>query len=127
MDIILFFFVIPLAVIIFSVALQKLLRSPILVAAVIFAIALIIAFTVFGGSTTSIIAAIIYGILAFIVAWITSIVCSIIRRLCGNDCDRDFDNDNDDNDNNTGAVNLPNTRACRICRCQRNILRNFRR
>lgn len=111
----LLFFVLPLSVIIFSIALEKILNNPILVSAIIFAISLIVAFAIFAGSSTSIIVAIIYGLLALATALITSLVDRFFDNRCGNNNDND-DNDNDDDD-------LPNTRACRICRCQKRICR----
>lgn len=118
MNLLLIFFVLPLAVIIFSIALEIILNRPVLVSAVIFAIFLIVAFIAFGGSATAIIAAIIYAILALIVAFITNIISDFIDRNCNNSCKCHDNNDDDDDD-------FPNTRACRICRCQRNILRGI--
>ena len=113
----LFFFVLPLAVIIFSIALEIILDRPLLVSAIIFVVFLIIAFVVFGGSATAIIAAIIYAILALLVAFLTNIISDFIDRNCNNRCNCHNDDDDDDD--------FPNTRACRICRCQRNILRGI--
>ena len=109
MDPILVFLIFPIAVIIFSIALEKLLNSPILVAAIIFIIGLIIALTVFGGSANAIIAAFVYAIIAYITALITN----FINRL--------FNNNNNNNNNNN-----PNTRACRICCCQRRLANRIR-
>ena len=67
MDPILVFLIFPIAVIIFSIALEKLLNSPILVAAIIFIIGLIIALTVFGGSANAIIAVTIITIITIII------------------------------------------------------------
>lgn len=92
MNLILIFVVLPLATIIFSIALQRLLKCPILVAAIVFAVFLILAYTVFG--TGFIIAAIVYAILAFITAFLTCLICRIIRRLRELE---DRDSDNDDN------------------------------
>ena len=98
MDLILIFVVLPLATIIFSIALQRLLKCPILVAAVVFAIFLILTYTILG--TDFIIFAIIYAILAFITAFLVNFFCKILRRLRGleernSDCDCNRDNDND--------------------------------
>lgn len=98
MDLILIFVVLPLATIIFSIALQRLLKCPILVAAVVFAIFLILTYTVFG--TDFIIFAIVFGILAFITAFLVSLFCRLIRRLGGlegreSDCDCDCDDDDE--------------------------------
>ena len=96
MDPILIFVVLPLATIIFSIALQRLLKCPVLVATIVFAVFLILAYTVFG--TGFIIAAIVYAILAFITAFLVCIICRIIRRLRELE-DRYSDNDCDDNHN----------------------------
>lgn len=77
--IILFFVVLPLATILISIVLQKLLKSPILVAILIFAIYLILAFTVF--TAEFLINAIIYTILAFLTAVIAKIICCLIKKL----------------------------------------------
>ena len=124
MDTLLVFIVLPLATFIFSIALRKILKTPLLVSAIGYSVFLIIAFVAFQVDTASIVAAIIYAVIALITALIVNIICSIIDRLCNNRCNNNNNNDSANegiNDNN----NWPNTRACRICRCQRNILRNF--
>ena len=75
MNDLLIFFALPLAVIIISAVLQKLLHSPITVAALIFAIFLVITFAVF--DETFLIATLAYTILAFITA-------SLVRLFCRN-------------------------------------------
>ena len=75
----LIFFAIPIAVIIVSIALQKIFKCPFLVAAIIFAIFLVITFIV--GNLIFLVATIAYTILAFITAVITKISCRIIREL----------------------------------------------
>ena len=113
MNNLLIFFAIPVAVIIFSIVLQKLLKCPILVASTIFAILLLIAFTNF--TTTFLVAVIIYTILSFIVAYLTMIIQKILRNLqnhnmCGC-CQRNLDNmvnietlgNNSNNDLNNGC------------------------
>lgn len=84
MNILLIFFAIPFVVIVISIALQKILKCPILVAAIIFSISLLIAIIL--SSTTLIIASIFYGILSFIVAFIVCIINRIIRNInrCNN-------------------------------------------
>lgn len=76
---VLFFIVLPLATILIAIVLQKLLRSPILVALLVFAVYLILAFTVF--ESDFLINAIIYTIIAFITAIIFRLICCLIRRL----------------------------------------------
>ena len=78
MNLILFIFIFPIAVIIFSIALQKILKNPFLVSAIILAVFLIITFTVYG--VGFLIAAFIYAIIALITAYIVSIFCRISNR-----------------------------------------------
>ena len=84
----LIFFAIPIAVIIVSIALQKIFKCPFLVAAIIFAIFLVVTFIV--GNLIFLVATIAYTILAFITAVITKIICRILRELDRRD-DRDDD------------------------------------
>lgn len=92
MNILLIFFAIPLAVIIFSIALQKIFKCPFIVAGIIFAIFLIITFIV--NQLIFLVATIIYTIIALITAFIVKIICRILeernecRRRCDCDCDR---------------------------------------
>lgn len=77
------FFALPLATILLAIVLQKILRSPILVAITFFAIYLIVAFVAFSDTLAeAIIAAIIYTIIAYITAYIALIICGIKRRFC---------------------------------------------
>lgn len=99
MNLILIFVVLPLVTIIFSIALERLLKCPILVAAIIFAIFLILTYTVF--STDFLIFAIVFAILAFITAFLSKLFCKIIRRIRklerrNSECDCDCDDDNED-------------------------------
>lgn len=112
MDPVLVFLIFPIAVIIFSIALEKLLNSPVLVSAIIFIIGLIIALVFFSGNTNAIIAALVYAIIAFITALITSFILNFF--------------DNNDNNNNNSGNRFPNTRACRICCCQRRLYNRIR-
>lgn len=83
MTILFIFFALPLATIIISIALQKILKNPCLVAAIIFSIFLIVTFAI--GIIEFIIAAIIYAIISYITAVITCIVNRFIRRNTDND------------------------------------------
>ena len=74
---VLFFIVLPLATILISIVLQKLLRNPILVALLVFAVYLILAFTVF--TADFLINAIIYTIIAFITAVIVRIIMEYVQ------------------------------------------------
>ena len=105
---ILFFVIFPIAVILISIVLQKLLKSPLLVAILIFDIFLILAYTVF--TPEFLLNAIIYAIIAFITAAIFKLICCLRRRIsCNifNVCDdTDSCNNNDDNDIETSIANI---------------------
>ena len=77
-NVLLIFFAIPLAIIIFSIALQKLIKNPFLVASVIFAIILIIVLAFF--DSIFLILVIAYTILSFVTAVITKIICRLLNR-----------------------------------------------
>ena len=79
MNTLLIVFALPIAVIIISIALQKIFKCPFLVAAIIFAIFLIVTFVV--GNLTLLVATIAYTILAFITAILTNIICRILQEL----------------------------------------------
>lgn len=83
MNILLIFFAIPFVVIVISIALQKILKCPILVAAIIFSIILLIGIII--SSNVLLVASVFYAILSFIVASIVCIICKIIRNTnCNN-------------------------------------------
>ena len=86
MNVLLVFFAIPLAVIVISIALEKLLDCPILVGAIVFSILLLIA--VIFSNTIYFILTVIYTLLAFLTAWITKLMYKFILRLknCNNNC-----------------------------------------
>lgn len=101
MNILLIFFALPIATIIISIALQKILKCPPLVAGIIFSIFLIVTFII--NNLSFLIATIIYTIISFITALIVCISCRLIKRL---NCNEDSNlecccrcNNNDDNDN----------------------------
>ena len=73
MNTLLIFFAFPIAVIIISAILQKLLRNPIAVAALIFAIFLIVTFAAF--DETFLIATLVYTVIALITALIVRFIC----------------------------------------------------
>lgn len=100
MDTLLIFFAFPIAVIIISAILEKLLKNPIAVAAFIFAIFLIVTFAAF--DETFLIATLVYTIIAFI----TALIVHILKRRCDNEhniCDllEDFIRNNNNNGNNS--------------------------
>ena len=74
----LIFFAIPLAVIVISIALQKILRNPFLVSAVIFSILLVIVLAFF--DPIYLIAVLAYTILAFIAAVLTCLICRLLNN-----------------------------------------------
>lgn len=78
MNTLLIFFALPIATIILAAVLQKLIKCPALVAAIFFAIYLIVAFAFF--DATFLIAVIIYTIIAFITAVIVKAICCFIRN-----------------------------------------------
>lgn len=84
----LIFFAIPLAVIIISIALQKIFKCPFLVSAIIFAIFLIVTFVI--GNLIFLVATIVYAIISFITAIVTNFICRILREFCcrDNSCER---------------------------------------
>lgn len=83
----LIFFAIPIAVIIISIALQKIFKNTFLVAGIIFAIFLVVTFAI--GNLIFLVATIAYTILAFITAVITGIICRIIQELDDRNCCRE--------------------------------------
>lgn len=79
MNLLLLFFALPIAVIIVSIALQKILKCQFLVASIIFAIFLVVTFVI--GNLIYLVATIAYTILSFITAVLTKIICRILREL----------------------------------------------
>jgi hypothetical protein len=94
MNALLIFFALPLATIILSVVLQKLIKNPILVAAIFFSIYLIVAFALF--DATFLIAVIIYTILAYITAVIVRTIGIIVNNICNEEVEEDDDDDTED-------------------------------
>ncbi len=124
MDPILLFFVFPLVTIIIAIALQKMLNNPLLVGAVIFSMFLLVSFLKYGGTSQAIIASIIYGILAFVAALLLRMISNLRLNNMNNNSNSNS-NSNSNNDANN-SQNWPNTRACRICKCQRCICNGLR-
>lgn len=103
MTVLLIFFALPIATIIISIALQKIFKCPFLVAAIIFAIFLVVTFIL--GNLLFLVAAIAYAIIAFITAFLTKWFCRFIDEFNRRNCDRDRERDrcrdrdmDDDND-----------------------------
>ena len=84
MNILLLYFAIPIAVIIISIALQKILKCPFLVAGIIFSIFLIVTFTI--ANIFFLVATIIYTILSFIVALITKTITRLLSCIHERKC-----------------------------------------
>ena len=132
MDTLLIFFALPIAVIIISAILEKLLKCPIAVASLIFAIFLVVTFAVF--DETFLIATLVYTIIAFITALIVHIIkcrhnneqniCDLLETLLRNI----QNNENDNNENicdtvedllgNNNSNNNTNSNNCN-CGCNR--------
>lgn len=104
MNTLLIFFALPIATIILSIVLEKILRCPILTAATFFAIYLIIAFAVFNAS--ALVFVIIYTILAYITALIAEFFFSRCRRECKNNCCQENDTNNNIALSNEDAQNI---------------------
>lgn len=110
MNLLLLLFAFPIATIIYSIVLQKIIRCPILVALTIFASFLIVTFTAF--DETFLIYTILYTIIAYITAIITRLAKNIFRRIIRNQNDDDDgseccmnENVSNANDANTGCCN----------------------
>lgn len=123
MDPILIFLVLPIAIIILAIVLQRILKCPILVALTFFAIFLILTFTVFG--TDFLIFAILYTILAFIAAFLADLFCRIARRVRNwddnNSCscrnERNCDCDDDDRFRSSGRSGKSRNNGCGCSDC----------
>lgn len=93
MNTLLIFFALPIATIIISIAVQKILKCPPLVAAIIFAIFLVVTFII--GDLTFLVSTVVYTIISFITAVIVCFICRIVERsrrnYCNNNCDSCFD------------------------------------
>ena len=123
MNTLLIFFALPIATIILSAVLEKILNCPIAVAGVAFAIYLIVTFAVF--DATFLIATIVYTILAFL----TALIIKFIKNLfCNNEnannllltaleaINANNNNGNNTNNGNTNTSNNSNNCGCRRCR-----------
>lgn len=117
MNLLLIYFAFPIAVIIISIILQKLLRNPGLVAAFVFAVFLIVTFAAF--DETFLIATLAYTILSFVTAFLVSQFCNSNNNTCDDDDDDDCTSLNNDD-----ILGLNNNSTCG-CGCNRN--RNYRR
>lgn len=122
MNTLLIFFAFPIAVIIISAILEKLLKNPIAVAAFIFAIFLIVTFAAF--DETFLIATLVYTIIAFITALVVHFlkrrsdnqnnICEILEELIRNNTD------NNGNNCNNNAVNTVENLLSNSTNCNTN-------
>ena len=94
----LIFFAIPLAIIIISIALQKVLRNPFLVAAIIFSILLVIVLALL--DPLYLIAVVAYTVLSYITAVLTCLFCRLLRNSNIGDCMGCGGNNNNNNNGN---------------------------
>lgn len=105
----LIYFALPIAVIIFSIVLQKVSRCPIIVASIIFAIFLVVAFLV--DVANFLVATIAYTIVSFITAYLTMLICRILNTLennnngCNHNCNNNCNNNCCSRINNTAVNN----------------------
>ncbi len=82
-QVLLIFFALPIAVIIISIALQRIFKNPILVALIIFAIFLIVTFVI--DNIQFLVATIAYTILSYITAFLTYIIYRFLKEhICAN-------------------------------------------
>lgn len=115
--ILLIFFAIPLAVIIFSIALQKILKCPALVAGIIFAIGIIITFII--GNLILLAATLVYTFISYI----TALIICLINRFFDRDnncCRRNRRCNDNENDLLTISSNNNGNRCCcddNSCEC----------
>lgn len=107
MNNLLIFFALPIAVIIISIALQKIFKSPLLVSAIVFAIFLIVTFVI--NDTNLLVATIIYAILSFVTSTLVCVINNInirFKNLSYNNLNGiTGSNQNNDIGNNTNNYN----------------------
>lgn len=103
-NILLWFFAIPIAIIILSIIFETIINCPIKIAGIVFSIMLIVTFAI--GDETLLIFTILYTILAFIVAWITK-QWTNNQSDCSDEstCQEDSSNNNNSNTCNCGCSN----------------------
>ncbi len=78
MNDLLMFFAIPFAVVVISIVLEKLIKCPYLVAAIIFSIFLVIGIAT--SNTTLLIAGVVYMVISFVAAYLTMVICKILKN-----------------------------------------------
>ena len=112
MNILLIFFAITFVVIVISIALQKILKCPILVAAIIFSIILLVAIIL--GNSILTIASIFFGILSYIVAILQCIFSKLLRNnnICNNINSVQTTSLEGDSTNVINTTNMPRNNSC---------------
>ena len=83
MNDLLLFFALPIAIIIISIAMQKIFKCPFLVSGIVFSVFLVVTFVI--GNVELLIPTIIYTILSFTVSVIVSLIDKFIKNFC---CDK---------------------------------------
>lgn len=101
MNTLLIFFALPIATIIISIALQRVLKCPALVAGIIFAIFLIVTFII--NNLNFLVATIVYTIISFLTALIFCIICRFLNNEEDDDscCSCGCCNNQENNNENT--------------------------
>lgn len=122
MNLLLWLFAIPFAVVIYSIILQKIISSPILAALSVFAVFLIVA--IVQENSTLYIVSIAYAILSYITAVLTNLIRRIINRCSyGNNEATSFNSINNlalevNKDTLDATQNVINDNSCG-CGCRR--------
>lgn len=119
LTIILFFVVIPIAVVLFSVALQRLIDSPILVSAIVFVAFLIIALVFTDSTAVLILAAIALAILALISAFLSCLLSGALDRICSRNYNSNESVGDIQNNNNVSGTRSCSRLCCRRRLCKR--------
>ena len=122
MNTLLLFFAFPVATIILAIVFQKILQSPILVAATFFAIYLIVAFTAFDASFLVFVIA--YTLLAYLTAAITQIIHRFIKRCLTNNDEEDSNDENEQD--NEGCIEDNQNCCCGLLGNNRELNNNNR-
>ena len=126
MNTLLIYLAFPIAVIIFSIVLEKLLNNPIIVAALIFAVFLVVTFAAF--DENFLIATFAYTVLSFITALITKLLsereenkhnlCDMLEQALANNSENNSVCDTVENLLGNNTNNNSNTSSCG-CGCNR--------
>ena len=101
MDNLLIYFALPIATIILAIVFQKLIRNPLAVAAIFFAIYLIVTFAAF--DINFLVLAILYTILAYVTALLTKIIIELVKEH--HHCNKHDNNGDNDNILNVSTIN----------------------